>query len=110
MSTMSQLKAWMRLATPDEQAALAKAAGTSRAYLYHRANDESSYARYASPELARRLEEAAAPLAAENPRLPRLLRTDLAKACRNCEFARQCLGASVIAESEFRMETEGDTK
>lgn len=105
MSTMSQLKAWMRLATPEEQAALAKSAGTSRTYLYHLANDQSNYGRYASPELARRLEEAAAPLAAENPRLPRLLRTDLAKACRNCEFARQCLGASVITESEFRVET-----
>lgn len=110
MSTMSQLKAWMRIASPTEQKALAAGAGTSRAYLYHLANDESAYGRYASPELAAALEAAAAPLAAENPHLPRLLRTDLAKACRNCEFARQCLGASVIAESEFRMETEGDTK
>lgn len=105
MSTMSQLKAWMRLASPDEQTALAREAGTSRTYLYHLANDQSTYGRYASPELARRLEEAAIPLNAENPRLPRLLRTDLARACRNCEFARQCLGASVITESEFRVET-----
>jgi hypothetical protein len=110
MSTMSQLKAWMRLATPEEQAALAKAAGTSRTYLYHLANDKSSYGRYASPGLARRLEEAAAPLAAANPRLPRLLRTDLAEACRACDFARQCLGASAITESEFRVEIGGEEK
>lgn len=105
MSTMSQLKAWMRLATPEEQATLARSAGTSRTYLYHLANDQSNYGRYASPGLARRLEEAAAPINALNPRLPRLLRTDLAKDCRDCEFARQCLGASIITESEFRMET-----
>lgn len=105
MSSMSQLKAWMRLATPEEQNALASAAGTSRMYLYHLANDQSNYGRSASPELAKRIEQAAAPLAAANPRLPRLLRTDLAKACRECEFAVKCLGEQIVTESEFRVET-----
>lgn len=106
MSTMSQLKAWMRLATPGEQSALAGASGTSRAYLYHLANDRAGYGRFASPELARRLEVASVGINAMNPRLPRLLRTDLAKACRECEFARKCLGDSVVTESEFRIETD----
>ena len=105
MSSMSQLKAWMRIASPEEQKALASAAGTSRAYLYHLANDESGYGRYASPELARRLEIASVGINAMNPRLPRLLRTDLAKACRDCEFARKCLGEAIVTESEFRVET-----
>lgn len=91
---------------PRGAGGLAKAADTSRSYLYHLANDKSSYGRYASPELARRLEVAAVGINALNPRLPRLLRTDLAKACRDCEFARKCLGESVVTESEFRIETE----
>lgn len=106
MSSMSQMKAWMRLASPEEQALLAKEAGTSRAYLYHLANDDAAYGRGASPELAARLEKAAGPINAANPRLPRLLRTDLARACRACEFARKCLGDQLIAESEFRVETD----
>lgn len=105
MSSMSQLKAWMRLATPAEQHTLALSAGTSRIYLYHLANDQANYGRSASPELAKRIELAAVPINAENPRLPRLLRTDLAKACRECEFAERCLGSAAIAESEFRVET-----
>lgn len=106
MTAMSQLKAWMRIATAEEQKALAEAAGTSRAYLYHLANDDSKYGRSASPELARNLEEAARPLAQENPRLPRLLRTDLASACRGCDFARRCLGESVVTEGEFRVQVD----
>jgi hypothetical protein len=101
-NTMSQLKAWMRLATPEEQSELAKAAKTSRAYLYHLANDNARYGRMASPELAGRIEAAAREINARNPRLPRLLRTDLSAACRECEYARRCLGEHVITESEFR--------
>ena len=105
-NSMSQLKAWMRLASPEEQEQLAKDAGTSRVYLYHLANDQAEYGRQASPDLARRLEQAAAPINAKNPRLPRLLRTDLAKACRECEFARKCLGEQIVTESEFRVELD----
>lgn len=108
MSTMSQLKAWMRLASPEEQEALARGAGTSRSYLYHLANDSSNYGRMASPALARMIEIAAVGINAMNPRLPRLLRTDLAKACRDCEFARKCLGEAIVTESEFRVETGSD--
>jgi hypothetical protein len=103
---MSQLKAWMRLASPDEQRALADAAGTSRQYLYHLANDRARYGRGASPELATALERAAVEINRANPRLPRLLRTDLARACRDCEFARKCLGEQVVTESEFRVELD----
>ena len=106
MSSMSQLKAWMLLATPDEQRALAEAAGTTRPYLYHLANDKSGYGRSASPELARRLEMAAGPINANNPHLPRLLRTDLAQACRGCEYAAKCLGEQIVTESEFRVEAD----
>jgi hypothetical protein len=101
---VNNLKAWMRIASPEEQESLAAAAGTSRKYLYHLANDHSSYAREASPDLSRKLEAAARPLAAENPRLPRLLRVDLNSACRNCDFAAKCLGEHIISESDFRTE------
>lgn len=103
MSDMSQLKAWMRLATPEEQKALAAAAGTSRIYLYHLANDQARYARGASADLAGRIEVAAREINANNPRLPRLLRTDLCEACRRCEHARKCLGEQIVTESEFRV-------
>lgn len=97
------MKAWMLAASPEEQQRLADAAGTSRKYLYHLANDQAAYARGASPDLARRLEEAAIPINRQNPRLPRLLRVDLNAACRACDFARKCLGEEVITESEFRV-------
>lgn len=106
MSSMSQLKAWMRLASAQEQTLLANEAGTSRAYLYHLANDQAAYGRGASPDLAARIEKAAGPINAENPRLPRLLRTDLASACRSCEYARKCLGDAIVTESEFRVQTD----
>lgn len=100
---MKNLKAWMRIASTDEQIALAKAAGTSRGYLYHLANDTKSYAREANPKLARRIEAAAETINGLNPRLPRILRTDLNSACRECDFAEKCLGRDVIIESEFEM-------
>lgn len=100
---MNNLKAWMRIASPEEQQRLATLANTSRKYLYHLANDDAAYAREASPELARRLEAAAVLINAENPRLPRLLRIDLNSACRGCDFAARCLGADVMTEADFRV-------
>ena len=64
---------------------------------------------YKDPQLdalAARVEKAAGPINAENPRLPRLLRTDLASACRSCEYARKCLGDAIVTESEFRVQTD----
>ena len=106
MSDMSQLKAWMLLASTEEQKALASAAGTSRTYLYHLANDSAGYGRSASADLAGRLEAAAVSINAGNPRLPTLRRTDLCEACRSCSFARKCLGEQAITESEFRVVTD----
>jgi hypothetical protein len=103
MSDMSQFKAWMRIATPEEQRTLAEAAGTSRHYLYHLANDRSRYGRSASADLAGRIEAASRVLCASNPKLPIIRRTDLCEACRSCEFARKCLGDQLITESEFRV-------
>lgn len=105
---MNQLKAWMVEANPAEQQALADAAGTSRKYLYHLANDTAAYARGASADLARRLEEAAVEINRRNPKLPRLLRVDLNSACRRCEFARKCLGEDAITEAEFRVVGTGE--
>lgn len=102
---MKNLKAWMRVASVEEQEKLAAAAGTSRAYLYALANSHKSYAREASPELARRIELAAVDINALNPRLPRLLRVDMNSACLRCEYARKCLGDDVITESEFSVVT-----
>lgn len=105
---MNNLKAWMLLATPQEQEALAAGAGTSRKYLYHLANAEANYGRGASPDLARRLGLAAQPINAKNPRLPRVLRVDLAEACRGCEYAAKCLGEQIIAEASFDVLSDKD--
>jgi hypothetical protein len=70
---MTPMKAWMEKATKDEQLALAKAAKTSRAYLYQLATGH----RQCGPELARSLEAAALKLKEVNPKLPELTRAKL---------------------------------
>lgn len=108
MSTMSIFKQWMRVATAEEQEILAKRVGTTRSYLYHIAGDFRS----ASPELARQIEHATAELHKKSGgRLPRIYRTDLAKACAECEFAQKCLGAAAV-RAEFPLvsdDSEGGT-
>ena len=100
---MENLKVWLRLATPEEREQLASAAGTSVNYLYQlAAGTETDYKRYATSETAIKIEKGAAALTeASNGRLPTLLRTDMSRACRDCEFAERCLGSLAVA-SEFR--------
>ena len=82
-------------ATPDEQEQLAQGAGTSRHYLYLLAADGKDYQRHAEPALAAKIEAASEKLhKTTKGRLPRLYRTDLARTCAGCPYARQCLGAT----------------
>ena len=106
-SSLDNLTAWIRLATPKERAALAAAAGTSVVYLYQMAAaDGQAYKRGASAAMAGRIERAAAPLTrASKGRLPTLVRTDLCAACRDCEYAQRCLGSRAV-ESDFKVLSE----
>lgn len=90
------LKLWMREATPAEQDALATAIGTSRGTLYQYAGGhlQASAARGAA------IERATVEMAAVNPALPVVYRTDTVPACRECEYAQRCLGDKAIA-SQF---------
>lgn len=95
------LKVWMRAATPSEQGLLATAIGTSREYLYQM----SGGFRKASPERGAAIErETAAMHATTAGRLPEIYRTDMVDACRDCEFARRCLG-SRADRAEFQVVT-----
>lgn len=90
--TLSPLQHWMRLATVEQQAELAARAGTSREYLYQIG---SGY-RDCSADLAGRIARAAQAIAESAPGnghlLPVLTRPALSKTCRDCEYARQCVG------------------
>lgn len=95
------MKQWMRAANAAQQEQLAKAVGTSRAYLYHLAGDESAnYAREPKPKLAAAIERVTEQMHAADPKLPRVYRTDLVTACRECAFARECLGP-IVDRVEF---------
>lgn len=81
------MREWMDAATVEEQTALAKAADTSRKYLYKLATGE----RTAQAELAGRLEQAAADIRrVSKKRLPLLLRSHLCPACAGCPYAARC--------------------
>lgn len=99
MSTITTLKAWLNASTTAEKQYLADRVKTSTQYLNHLAADETkAYKREASPELAREIEHVTKEMArASKGRLPIVWRTDLASACRACEFARRCLGDTVVA-------------
>jgi len=72
-------------------------AGTSRSHLYQLAGGH----RQASTDKAISIERASKDLhKATQGRLPILWRTDLARSCKQCEFARRCLG-EVAAASQF---------
>lgn len=91
----SPLKKWLAAATAEEQEQLAQEAGTSRQYLYMLAADGKAYQRHAEPALAAAIEQASEKLhKSTKGRLPRLYRTDLARTCAGCPYARQCLGAT----------------
>jgi hypothetical protein len=90
-------KSWMKAATPGEQSLLAEAIGSSREYLYQL----SGGFRKAAPERGAAIEAASARMhEASQGRLPLIYRTDMVDACRNCEFARKCLG-NAATRSEF---------
>lgn len=67
------VKRWMEKATKDEQIKLARAAGTSRGYLYQL----SSGNRHCGSELARKLQHHADELRKENKELPRIPQVQL---------------------------------
>jgi hypothetical protein len=91
----SPLRRWLMAATPAEQERLAEEAGTSRLYLRMLAADGKTYQRHAGSELAAAIEAASEVMhKASKGRLPRLYRTDLARACAQCPYAKQCLGAT----------------
>ena len=119
MKPLTRLKIWMAAATPDEQELLAVRVGTSRGmlYQYSNGNREVSAARAGQIEAATK-----AMSRASKGRLPALYRTDLTQACRDCEYARKCLGPIAVAsefpivsreslerQSEIEFETEGGT-
>ncbi len=103
MTTISTFKAWLRQATRAEQETLAERAGTSVQYLGHvAAGDDKNYKREPKPALAAAIErETKAMAKASKGRLPVVYRTDLNSTCRQCEFARKCLGDEVVVRSEF---------
>lgn len=98
---MNKMKLWMQAASTAEQEELATRVSTSRAYLYHLAADAgSTYRREPKPILAAQIERATVLMAKKaSGRLPIVYRTDLVSACRQCEFARKCLGAKVIGKA-----------
>lgn len=98
MKTISPLKAWLRAATPAERQFLADAVHTSPQYLNHLSAEGKAYHREPGPELAAAIERTTKDMARSSKgRLPVVLRTDLVGACRNCDFARRCLGDRVNA-------------
>lgn len=92
------LKTWMRLATPAEQEELAQRAGTKRSYLYHLSAEKTkAYSREPEPALAAAIERVTAEMhRTTKGRLPRIYRTDLVEACRQCEFAQRCLKGNAV--------------
>ena len=96
---MNAFKVWMEAASPEQQQRLADHLGTTRPVLYH----YSSKFYQMSPERARKVEGFTIALHKETKgELPKVYRTDLNGACRECEFAAKCLGeAAVVSEFEF---------
>lgn len=103
---MTPLKLWMKAATPDEQKTLAHKVGTTRTYLYHlAASEDRDYRREPKPVLAAAIERVTAEMhKLSKGRLPRIYRTDLVKACAQCEFAQRCLGAAAV-RADFQVVT-----
>jgi hypothetical protein len=107
MNTITPMKAWLNQATAAERALLAQNTGTSAAYLSHLAvNDDKLYKREPKPALAAAIErETKAMAKASRGRLPIVYRTDLVTACRECEYAKKCLGEKATA-SHFPIVTD----
>ena len=97
--TQSAMKAWMALATVQQQDEMAKLAKTTRGMLYKYVSN-----RKASSEKAALIEEATKEMHKRTKgRLPVIYRTDLSSACAACQFARKCIGM----KAEFPLLGEG---
>lgn len=107
MSSLTPMRLWMRAATTEEQKLLARRAGTTHSYLYHLAAGEgANYKREPGPTLAAAIERETAEMhRASGGRLPLVYRTDMVKACAQCEFARRCLGVAVAQRGDFDVVT-----
>ena len=98
---MSKLKDWQTWATAAEQKTLARAAGTSHAYLFNQVADGH---RSVSAGLAGKIETAAEKLhRASDGRLPQLTRADLCPACAECSYAKACIG---VDQSEVELDLD----
>lgn len=89
------LHTWLLAASRDEQQQLADAAtnGSVNALFQYALGHRNP-----SAEKAGLIETAAEPISRRSKgRLPRILRTDLSAACRECPYARRCLGVSASA-------------
>lgn len=102
MKTITAVKAWMRAATKVEREALAAAVGTSVAMLHQYAGGH----RQASAETAGKIDAATAAMhKASKGRLPKIVRTDVCEACRQCQYAAKCLGERAVV-SDFPIVAE----
>ena len=97
---MNMFKLWMRKATEDERLLLAAEIGSTRGNLDQYAGGHRQPSARRGAEIER---QAAVMHADSEGRLPKLYRTDLVEACRNCEFARKCLGSEVVDRADFQI-------
>lgn len=107
---MNPLKAWMKLATPDEKRMLAEKVGTSVNYLHHISSEpDKRYHRKASVEMGALIEHYTTAMnRSSNGRLPIVYRIDIVGACLECPFAKKCLGEERVTRSAFREVTPAD--
>lgn len=94
---MNKLRQWMRAASLEEQNRLAREAETSRGTLYQYAGGHLQ----ASASRGAAIERVTREMHAANPALPIVYRSDIVRACRDCEFARKCLGDDIIVRAHF---------
>lgn len=106
MKTLTPMTVWLNAATADEQEALADRIGTSRAMLKHYAKGR----REMSAERAGKIEAVTAGMhKASKRRLPKVMRTDVCEACRQCPYAIKCLGErAVVSEFPIVSESQGE--
>jgi hypothetical protein len=89
---LNKLQIWMSKATPEEKQALAHAAQTTLGTLRQVAGAyRTNGALSVSADLAAKIECATVSLAARNPKLPIILRTQLCPTCAGCDYAKASL-------------------
>lgn len=102
MKDIGILKVWMRAATVAEQELLAQRVDTSVGMLRQYAGGH----REMSAERAGRVEAVTAEMhKLSKGRLPRIVRTDVCGACRQCPYAQKALGERAVV-SEFPILSE----